>query len=270
MKGMVVAYHYEEPLNGQVAIVTGAGQGIGRAVALRLAQDGMHVVVADLQGAQAEAVASEIRKLGVTALAVAMDVGYEVERQELLAATLREYKRLDVLVNNAGIQRVSDPLYVTEEHWDSMMSVNAKAVWFLCQAALHYMLPQKRGRIVNLASIAGKMASTLYHPVYNVAKASVIAMTKTFAHAAAPHGVRVNCVCPGVIATAMQDRIDVEFSKLADKTAEQIRADRMARIPMGTVGDPQEVADVVAFLAGPDSRYMTGQAINVSGGMVMW
>jgi meso-butanediol dehydrogenase / (S,S)-butanediol dehydrogenase / diacetyl reductase len=267
---MVVTYPQEEPLAGQVVVVTGAGQGIGRAIALRLAYDGMYVVVADVHGQHAEHVASEIRASGGHAITYIMDVTSESQRQELIATTFREFGRFDVLVNNAGIQRASEPLGVTEEHWDTMMSVNAKAVWFLCQAALQHMLPNKRGRIINLASIAGKMASTLYHPVYNVAKASVIAMTKTFAHVGAPHGVRVNCVCPGVIATPMQDRIDTEFSELADKPAEQIRAERLARIPMGMLGRPEEVADVVAFLAGPDSRYMTGQAINISGGMVMW
>jgi NAD(P)-dependent dehydrogenase (short-subunit alcohol dehydrogenase family) len=151
-----------------------------------------------------------------------------------------------------------------------MMSVNAKAVWFLCQAAMQQMLPQRSGRIVNLASAAGKIASTLYHPVYNVAKAGVIAMTKTFAHAGAPHGVRVNCVCPGVIVTPMQDQVDAEFSRLMGKPAEQIRSERLARIPMGALGQPEDVADVIAFLVGPDSRYMTGQAINVTGGMVMY
>jgi meso-butanediol dehydrogenase / (S,S)-butanediol dehydrogenase / diacetyl reductase len=263
-------FPYENPIANQVAIVTGAGQGIGRGIALRLARDGMHVVVADLKAEQAEGVAAEIRALGVQALAVGMDVTKEVDRQRLISTTLSEMGRLDALVNNAGIQRASGPLDVTEEHWDLMMSVNTKAVWFMCQAAMKHFVAQKSGRIVNLASIAGKMASTQNHPVYNVAKAGVIAMTKTFAHTGAVHGVRVNCVCPGVIVTAMQDLVDAEFSRLQDKPAEQIRAERLSRIPMGKMGRPEEVADVISFLVGPDSRYMTGQAINVSGGMVMY
>ncbi len=263
-------FPYENPIANQVAIVTGAGQGIGRGIALRLARDGMHVVVADLKAEQAEGVAAEIRALGVQALAFVMDVTKEADRQRLISTTLSEMGRLDVLVNNAGIQRASGPLDVTEEHWDLMMSVNTKAVWFMCQAAMKHFVAQKSGRIVNLASIAGKMASTQNHPVYNVAKAGVIAMTKTFAHTGAAHGVRVNCVCPGVIVTAMQDLVDAEFSRLQDKPAEQIRAERLSRIPMGKMGRPEEVADVISFLVGPDSRYMTGQAINVSGGMVMY
>ena len=263
-------YPHESSIAGQVAIVTGAGQGIGRGIALRLARDGMHVVVADLKAEQAEGVAGEIRSLGVKSLAFVMDVTKEVDRQRLINTTLSEMGQLDALVNNAGIQRASGPLDVTEEHWDLMMSVNTKAVWFMCQAAMKHFVAQKSGRIVNLASIAGKMASTQNHPVYNVAKAGVIALTKTFAHTGAAHGVRVNCVCPGVIVTAMQDLVDAEFSRLQDKPAEQIRAERLSRIPMGKMGRPEEVADVISFLVGPDSRYMTGQAINVSGGMVMY
>ena len=266
----MTGFPFEPPIAGQVAIVTGAGQGIGRGIALRLARDGMNVVVADLKAEQAEGVADEIRALGVKALAVSMDVTKEADRQRLINTTLGELGRLDALVNNAGIQRASGPLDVTEEHWDLMMSVNTKAVWFMCQAAMKHFISQHSGRIVNLASIAGKMASTQNHPVYNVAKAGVIAMTKTFAHTGAANGVRVNCVCPGVIVTAMQDLVDAEFSRLQNKPAEQIRAERMSKIPMGKMGRPEEVADVISFLVGPDSRYMTGQAINVSGGMVMY
>ena len=266
----MLSHPFEPPVAGQAAIVTGAGRGIGRAIALRLAADGFNVVVADVQAAQAEAVATEIHGLGRRALALAMDVTSESERQNAIQRTLSALGRFDVLVNNAGIQRTSDPLEVTEAHWDLMMSVNAKSVWFMCQAAMKHMLAQGSGRIVNLASIAGKMASTQNHPVYNVAKAAVIAMTKTFAHTGAAHGVRVNCVCPGVIDTPMMDQIDHEFGRLQNKAPAQIRAERMSRIPMGMMGRPEEVADVVAFLAGPDSRYMTGQAINISGGMIMY
>jgi NAD(P)-dependent dehydrogenase (short-subunit alcohol dehydrogenase family) len=177
---------------------------------------------------------------------------------------------LHLLVNNAGINRASDPLEVTEEHWDIVMAVNAKAVWFMCQEAMRHMTQRREGRIVNIASIAGKMASTLNHPIYNVSKAAVIAMTKTLAHAGAKQRVRVNCVCPGVIATPMQDQLDGAFAELTGKPPEQIRAERLARIPMGALGGPEEVADVVAFLASPDARYMTGQAVNISGGMMMF
>lgn len=260
----------EAPISGQAAIVTGAAQGIGRGIAERLARDGYQVIVADLKLPGAEAAAEAIRTAGGVAHAIAMDVTRADDRAAAVQAALDRFGRLDLMVNNAGIQIASAPLEVTEAHWDAMMAVNAKAVWFMCQAAMTHMVAQRAGRVVNVASIAGKMASTLYHPVYNVAKAAVIAMTKTFAHAGAPHGVRVNCVCPGVIETPMQDVVDTEFSRLSGKPGEQIRAERLARIPLGVLGTPAEVADVVAFLASPDARYMTGQAVNVSGGMVMY
>ena len=261
---------YEPPITDQVAIVTGAGQGIGRGIALRLAQDGMNVVVADLKIAPAQQVVDEILALGRKAIAFKIDVTKEEERQQLLSTTVRELGRLDVLVNNAGINLYCAPLDVTEAHWDAILNVNTKAMWFLCQAALKIMIEQKQGRIVNLASAAGKMASTLYHPVYNVSKAGVIALTKTFAQAVAPHRIRVNCVCPGIIDTAMGDQVAAEFARLSGKTAEQILSERTARVPMGIPGTPDEVADVVSFLVGPDSRFMTGQAINVTGGMVTY
>lgn len=258
----------EPPVAGQAAIVTGAGQGIGRAIALRLARDGMDVLVADLRGEHAAAVAGEIQAQGRRALPLTIDVGSVADRERMIEAAVREFGRLDVLVNNAGIQRVALPIDVSEEHWDAVMGVNAKAVYFCCALALRHMAPRRSGRIVNIASAAGKIAATTQHPVYNVSKAAVIAMTKTFASAHAADGIRVNSVCPGMIETPMQSAIDAQFAQVTGKSLDQIRAERMARVPIGRIGTPEDVADVVAFLAGPDSRYMTGQAINVTGGMV--
>ena len=260
----------EPPVIDQVAIVTGAGQGIGRSIALRLAQDGMHVTVADIRGDQAEAVAQEIRSLGRKALPLKIDVTSANDRQRMFEETWAEFKRCDVLVNNAAIQRIALPLDVTEEHWDMMMNVNAKAVYFSCQLALRYMLPQHSGRIVNLASMAGKMASTIYHPVYNVSKAAVIAITKTFAYTCATQGIRVNAVCPGIIDTPMQDQVDLEISRVTGQSPAEVREGRSGRIPLGRMGDGDDVASVVSFLVGPDSGYMTGQAINVTGGMITY
>jgi meso-butanediol dehydrogenase / (S,S)-butanediol dehydrogenase / diacetyl reductase len=183
---------------------------------------------------------------------------------------LERFGRLDALDRRVVDQRVDLPLDVTEEHWDRVMEVNAKAVFFCCQLALRHMRRQRSGRIVNLASMAGKAASTIYHPVYNVSKAAVIAMTKTFAQAMAAEGVRVNAVCPGIVETPMQEVVDREFARVTGKPPEVIRAERTARIPMGRVEAPEEVAAVVSFLLGPDSRYMTGQAINVTGGMITY
>jgi NAD(P)-dependent dehydrogenase (short-subunit alcohol dehydrogenase family) len=258
----------EDTVVGHVAIVTGGAQGIGRAIALRLARDGLDIVIADRQVDQAEAVAGEVQALGRRALALGVDVTLADDRQRMVDATLATFGRLDVLVNNAATIRAALPADVTEEHWDTLMNVNSKAVFFCSQLVLRHMKEQRSGRIVNLASIAGKLASTIYHPIYNVSKAAVIAMTKTLALAHATDGIRVNAVCPGVVDTPMQEVVDREFARVTGRTSAEIRADRVARIPMGRIEQPEEVAALVAFLVGADSRYITGEAFNVSGGIL--
>jgi meso-butanediol dehydrogenase/(S,S)-butanediol dehydrogenase/diacetyl reductase len=247
-------------VRGQAAIVTGAATGIGRAIALRLAADGMNVTIADLNESGARKVADEAATHGVRTLALRTDITQAIDRDAMIERTRATFGRFDVLVNNAGIQIISDPLSVDESHWDRMMNVNAKGTWFACQ----------RGRIVNLASIAGKMASTVLHPAYNVSKAAVLAMTKTFAAAYAAQGIRVNAVCPGVIQTEMQDAVDAEFAKLQGRAPDAVRAERLTRIPLGYPGDPEVVAGVVSFLVGNDGRYLTGQALNVDGGILTY
>ena len=260
----------EQPVKGQVAIVTGAGQGIGHAIALRLSQDGMKLVLADLQGDAVAHVADEIRAGGGEALALSLNILHAGDRQRMIETALSTFQRLDALVNNAGVQRIALPLDVSEEHWDLVMNVNAKATYFCCQLALKHMLSQRSGRIVNLASIAGKMASTIYHPIYNASKAAVLAITKTLAMYSARYGVRVNAICPGMIETPMQDVVDREVARITGQTPAEIRAERNARIPMGNTGDGADVAAIVSFLVGPDSRYMTGQALNADGGILTY
>ncbi len=260
----------EQPVKGQVAIVTGAAQGIGRAIALRLSQDGMNLVLADLQSDAVTHLADEIRAGGGQALALSVNILHTDDRQRMIEAALSTFHRLDALVNNAGVQRIALPLEVSEEHWDLVMNVNAKATYFCCQLALQHMLGQRSGRIVNLASIAGKMASTTYHPIYNASKAAVLAITKTLAQYSARYGVRVNAVCPGMIETPMQDVVDREVARITGQVPAEIRAERNARIPMGYMGDGTDVAAIVSFLVGPDSRYMTGQALNADGGILTY
>jgi len=258
-------------VRGQAAIVTGAASGIGRAIARRLAADGMNVTIADLNASGAEAVAREAAAHGVQTLGLRVDITQSADRERMIAQTRAAFGRFDVLVNNAGIQIIGDPLSVDEAHWDRMMNVNAKSTWFACQLAIRTMLETRtRGRIVNLASIAGKMASTVLHPVYNVSKAAVLAMTKTFAAAYAGQGIRVNAVCPGIIETDMQEAVDAQFAELQGRTPAAVRAERLTRIPLGYPGDPDTIADVVSFLAGNDARYLTGQALNVDGGILTY
>jgi len=260
----------EQPVKGQVAIVTGAGQGIGRAIALRLSQDGMNLVLADLQGDAVARVAEEIRAGGGEAVALALNILLADDRQRMIETALSTFHRLDALVNNAGVQRIALPLDVSEEHWDIVMNVNAKATYFCCQLALKHMIDQRSGRIVNIASVAGKMASTTYHPIYNASKAAVLAITKTLALYSAKDGVRVNAVCPGMIETPMQDMVDREVARITGQAPTEIRAERNARVPLGYMGDGADVAAIVSFLVGPDSRYMTGQALNADGGILTY
>ncbi len=260
----------EQPVRGQVAIVTRAGQGIGRAIALRLSQDGMKLVLADLQGDAVAHVADEIRAGGGEATALSLNILSADDRQRMIETALSTYHRLDALVNNAGVQRIALPLDVSEDHWDLIMNVNARATYFCCQLALKQMMEQRSGRIVNMASIAGKMASTTYHPIYNASKAAVLAITKTLALYSASYGVRVNAVCPGMIETPMQDLVDQEIARLTGQPPSEIHAERNARIPMGYMGDGADAAAIVSFLVGPDSRYMTGQALNADGGILTY
>ena len=260
----------EQPVKGQVAIVTGAGQGIGRAIALRLSQDGMNLVLADRQGDAVAHVAEEIRAGGGEAVALALNILLADDRQRMIETALSTFHRLDALVNNAGVQRIALPLDVSEEHWDIVMNVNAKATYFCCQLALKHMIDQRSGRIVNIASVAGKMASTTYHPIYNASKAAVLAITKTLALYSAKDGVRVNAVCPGMIETPMQDMVDREVARITGQAPTEIRVERNARVPLGYMGDGADVAAIVSFLVGPDSRYMTGQALNADGGILTY
>ena len=253
---------------GQVAVVTGGGQGIGRAIVLRLARDGYDIVIADRAHEQAEAVALEVRALDRRALALAVDVADRSDRARIAGEALRAFGRWDVLVNNAAIQQAALPIDVSEQHWDTVMDVNAKAVFFCCQVALKHMVSVRSGAIVNLASIAGKLASTIHHPVYNVSKAAVIAMTRTFALAHAADGIRINAVCPGIVETPMQELVDREFAHISGRQPAEIRAERVGRIPLGRIEQPEDVAAVVSFLVGPDASYITGEALNVSGGIL--
>jgi len=255
-------------LSGQVAIVTGAGRGIGRATALELARLGADVVVAELDQEGAKRTAGEVGALGRRALVVPTDVTRRADLSAMVDRTRAELSRIDILVNNAGIYRAAASLDVTEEHWDAVLDINAKAVFFASQAVLPAMIAQKNGAIVNLASMAGKIGSKTNLP-YNVSKAAVISMTKSLALAHAGDGIRVNCVCPGFVETDMWDVVAREQGKLMGLTAEEFTRQRASQVPLGRMERPEDVANVIAFLASPRAGYMTGQAVSVDGGLVM-
>jgi 3-oxoacyl-[acyl-carrier protein] reductase len=255
-------------LHQQVAIVTGAGRGIGRATAFELARMGADIVIAELDRAGAERTASDVRGLNRRASVVPTDVTSRKDLAALAEQARAEFGRIDILVNNAGIYRAAASLDVTEEHWDAIMNINAKAVFFASQAVLPTMIAQKRGAIVSLASMAGKIGSRTNLP-YNASKAAVISITKSLALAHAADGIRVNCVCPGFVETDMWKAVAREQGALLGQSPEEFTRQRIRQVPLGRMERPEDVASVIGFLVSQRADYITGQALSVDGGLVM-
>ena len=258
-------------LDGQVAIVTGAGRGIGRATALRLAREGASVTVADINEANARGVAEEIESAAGTAYPVTVDVTNKSDTERMVSETVARFGKLDILVNNAGIAIIASLMDTDEATWDALMNVNAKGVLLCSQAAAQQMIDQGNGgRIINNASGAGKTAPGRGTPLgaYAASKHAVVALTKQFGLELSPHGILVNCVCPGIVDTPMWDLIDREIAQLEDVPVGSVKARAVARIPVGRIQQPEDVANLIAFLVSEDSSYITAQAVNVSGGLL--
>ena len=255
-------------LQGQVAIVTGGGRGIGRATALELARLGADIVVAELDAGGADKTAALVKDLGRRAVAIPTNVTRPADLRAMVDRTKAALGRIDILVNNAGIYRAASTLDVTEEHWDAIMTINAKAVFFATQAVLPVMIAQKSGAIVSLASMAGKIGSRTNLP-YNASKAAVVSITKSLALAHAADGVRVNCVCPGFVETDMWTMVAREQGAILGFSPEEFTKKRLETVPLGRMERPEDVAQVIGFLASPRAAYMTGQALSVDGGLVM-
>jgi NAD(P)-dependent dehydrogenase (short-subunit alcohol dehydrogenase family) len=254
----------------QVALVTGAGRGIGRGIAHELAHRAVAVVVAELDATTGQAVAEELRALGQTALAVVVDVSQRASVEAAVKRTIDEFGRIDILVNNAGVVDKAPPLEVTEEMWHRIFNVNVLGTLHCSQVVLDEMVAAGRGgAIVNIASQAGKTGSP-NALVYSASKAAVINITRSLAIGFAVNQIRVNAVCPGSIDTDMWRRDDLEIGvqQLGLAPGEFMRR-RAEQIPLGRFGTPVDVARVVSFLASEQAGYMTGQAINVTGGAFM-
>ncbi|MDP7280939.1 MAG: SDR family NAD(P)-dependent oxidoreductase [Candidatus Poribacteria bacterium] len=242
-------------LKEKVAIVTGAGQGIGRSIALRLAECGANVVLLDIRQDTIDEVAEEIRSKGVEVLSLQIDVTRSERLRHMARLVMAEFGQIDILVNNAGITGRTVPMVeLNEQDWDQVMNLNLKGVFLCCQAVLGYMIERRYGKIVNVASIAGKEGNPTLVP-YSVSKAGVICLTKALAKEVTDYQINVNCVSPAVIQTPILDG-------MASSTVDYM----ISKIPMGRVGKPEEVAAVVHFLASDDAGFVTGQCYDVSGG----
>lgn len=244
-------------LKDKVAIVTGGAQGIGEAIARKLASEGASIALIDVNYEKAKATADEIKKIGVDTEAYKADVSNTNEVQEVVDKILDRFKKIDILVNNAGITRDTLLLRMTEQDWDAVININLKGVFNFTKAVTKIMSKQRNGSIINISSVVGLFGNA-GQANYSASKAGVIGLTKTTAKEFAGRGIRANAVAPGFIKTAM-----------TDKLSQEVINKYLENIPMKTLGTPDDVANTVLFLASDLSSYITGEVIRVDGGLAM-
>ena len=244
-------------LQNKVALVTGGAQGIGKTISEELVRNGAHVVLGDVNLEGAQATAEAINNNGGSASAVKIDVSNPAEVKQVFDSILKDKKPIDIMINNAGITRDGLMVRMKEADWDRVLNINLKGTFLCSQQAAKQMMKQKSGVIVNIASIVGVMGN-FGQANYSASKAGVIGLTKTLAREVASRGIRVNAVAPGFI--------DTEMTRVLD---ESVRQSLIEQIPLAKLGLPEDVARCVAFLVSDRSSYITGQVINVNGGMLM-
>ena len=244
-------------LNGKIALITGGAQGIGRSISEELAEQGAHVILGDVNLEGAEQTAQEIKEKGSKASAIKIDVSNAANVQSVFDLILKEYKPVDIVVNNAGITRDGLLVRMKEVDWDLVLNINLKGSFLCSQQAAKQMMKQKGGAIVNIASIVGVMGN-FGQANYSSSKAGLIGFTKTLAREVAPRGIRANAIAPGFI--------DTEMTRVLE---ESVREKLIEQIPLARLGHPADVASCVSFLVSEKASYITGQVINVNGGMLM-
>lgn len=244
-------------LTDKVAIVTGAGSGIGKAIALELAACGCAVAVCGRRLEPVQATAQEIEALGHKAFAASADVASGESVSAFVAEVTKLFGRIDILVNNAGVTRDNLLIRMSEEEWDSVLATNLKGAFLFSKAVARPMMKQRSGAIVNISSVVGLIGNP-GQCNYAASKAGLIALTQSMAKELASRNIRVNAVAPGFI-----------VSQMTDALPEDLRKAMLAQIPAGRFGDVADIAKAVAFLAGPDASYITGQTLSVNGGLVM-
>ncbi|HEV7337487.1 MAG TPA: SDR family NAD(P)-dependent oxidoreductase [Bosea sp. (in: a-proteobacteria)] len=248
----------QHDLSGKIAVVTGAGRGLGKAIAEVIAGRGVHVVITDRVLEPAEQAAASIRAAGGRASPIAFDVAESDQVEEAFGKIRAEFGRVDILINNAGIGDFVSFPEITPEKWDRMLNIHLKGSFNCCQAVLASMKEQKYGKIVNISSVAGKRGDFIGNAHYTAAKAGIIGLTKSLALYAAPFGINVNAVAPGLFAT-----------ELTDGMSSEMKATTIARIPAGRLGRPEEIGRATAFLVSDDASYIFGETLSVNGGSYM-
>ena len=255
-------------LTDKIALVTGAGSGIGRACAIALAEAGAHVVAVDINGKTAEDTASAIASFQRKSLGLRADVGDLADIDRMVRTTMEQFGRIDIAVNNAGVTRRADIMDLTEADWDRIHRVNAKGVFFCLQRVAREMIPRREGRIVSIASIAGRGYAGTSNAAYAASKGAVISLTKTASQQLAKHNINVNAICPGVTRSALSDanlRVRAEQEGVSLEEMERRRAEV---IPLRRANDPEDIGAMAVFLASPGARNITGQCYNVDGGLI--